>query len=160
MTELWLLLAGPATGLLGSLIGAGVQLLEHRQRLAELDAQHRHELELQRLNVAARGQELEQEALIAQSAAHAQAMAASYRHDASAGPVYRWVASALRLVRPLLTVGLIGLVGGMYFVGLPDDVTLDGRSIREHITLTVLYMAEVAVTWWFADRARDRGRRQ
>ena len=153
MSGLLTMILGPVTGLAGSLLGAGVKWLEHRQRMAELDRQQAHELRLQKLNIEARGQELEQEALIAQTQAHADAMAASYRHDASAGQTYPWVASILRLMRPLFTLLLIGLAGAIYFAALPGD-EVEGRPLREHVALTVLYLAEVAVTWWFADRAR------
>ncbi len=153
MSGLLTLVIGPLTGLLGSGLGTVVKWLEHRQRMAELERQQAHELRLQELNIQARGQELEQEALIAQTQAHADAMAASYRHDASAGPAHRWVASLLRLMRPLFTLLLLALAGAIYFHALPGDL-VDGAPVREHVTLTVLYLAEVAVTWWFADRAR------
>ena len=147
------MLLGPLTGIAGSAIGTLTKWLEHRQRMAELDRQQAHELKLQQLNIQARGQELEQEALIAQTQAHADAMAASYRHDASAGQTHKWVASALRLMRPLFTLILIVLAGVIYFFASPVDL-VDGKSVREHVALTVIYLAEVAVTWWFADRAR------
>ena len=63
MSGLLTMILGPVTGLVGSLLGAGVKWLEHRQRMAELDRQQAHELRLQKLNIEARGQELEQEAL-------------------------------------------------------------------------------------------------
>ena len=154
MSGLFTLIAGPVTGLLGSAFGTLTKWLEHRQRMAELDRQQAHELRLQELNIQARGQELEQEALIAQTQAHADAMAASYRHDASAGQTHKWVASALRLMRPLFTLLLISLAGAIYFFALPGDA-VEGKPLREHVALTVLYLAEVAVTWWFADRARS-----
>ena len=153
MSGLLTLILGPLTGLAGSAFGAFTKWLEHRQRMAELERQQAHELRLQELNIQARGQELEQEALIAQTQAHADAMAASYRHDASAGPTHKWVASALRLMRPLFTLLLIVLAGAIFFYAQPGDV-VEGKPVREHVTLTVLYLAEVAVTWWFADRAR------
>lgn len=153
MSGVLTMLLGPITGIAGSTIGTLTKWLEHRQRMAELERQQAHEIRLQELNIQARGQELEQEALIAQTQAHADAMAASYRHDASAGQTHKWVASALRLMRPLFTLLLIVLAGAIYFFAQAEDA-VEGKPLREHVALTVLYLTEVAVTWWFADRAR------
>lgn len=149
------LIAGPVTGLAGSLLGGAVRYFERRQRIEELKIEHAHELRLQELAAKTRGEELENERLIAQAEADAASLRASYRHDASAGPAHAWVASALRLVRPVLTLGLIAVGAAIYFEAGPLD-TIEGRSVREHTALTLLYLAEVAVTWWFADRARGR----
>ncbi len=155
MGALLTMIAGPATGLLGSLAGGAVRYFERRQRIREMEIEHAHELRLQELNLKARGEELENERLIARAEADAASLRASYRHDASAGPAHRWVASALRLVRPALTLGLVAVGAAIYFASGPADM-IEGRTVREHTALTLLYLAEVAVTWWFADRARGR----
>ena len=62
-----------------------------------------------------------------------------------AGTSYIWVANILRLVRPTLTLGLIVLVGILYF-----SADIGGRATIE---ASVIYMTSSSVLWWFGDRA-------
>ncbi|HKJ74551.1 MAG TPA: hypothetical protein VKA19_10580 [Alphaproteobacteria bacterium] len=151
------LFAGPFAGILGSIISGFVSYFERKQEIEADKARYAHELKLQEMNIAARGQEMEHEADIAQMHADTQMLSDSYIHDASYGEVYTWAATALRFVRPVLTIGLIALVwwiyntvadGGLITIG---DETM---TVREKIVASVLFMAEAALTWWFADRRR------
>jgi len=143
------LVGGPITGLLGSAFGIFGKWMEARERRRDRELEMAHELKLQQLNIQARGQELEQESLIAERQAAADMLTASYRHDASFGQADRWVVDTLRLMRPLFTITLIVMTGIIFFK------TADGE-LQRRIVATVLYMTEVALTWWFADRARER----
>jgi len=143
------LIGGPITGLLGSAFGIFGKWMEARERRKDRELEQAHELKLQQLNIQARGQELEQESLIAERQASADMLAASYRHDASFGEAHRWVVDVLRLMRPLFTIMLIMLTGIIFWKAS------DGAA-QHKIIATILYMTEVALTWWFADRARER----
>ena len=59
------------------------------------------------------------------------------------------------LTRPLLTFGLVGLVGAIYFLLGAEDTHAD--LLRPRIIETVLYVATAAVLWWLAaDREAPR----
>ena len=64
----------------------------------------------------------------------------------SAGISYPWVAAVLRLVRPVLTMSLIGLMLFVY-------IRISDLAQQEAIIQAVIYMASTAVLWWFGDRA-------
>lgn len=152
------LFAGPFAGILGSIISAGTSYFERKQKAEERAAEMAHEVKLQEMNIAARGQEMENEALIAHTNAVAQQLEASYGHDASYGPVSASAATVLRFVRPALTFLLIGLVALIYFT-MPEAQIVDdsgaARDIGELIVLKVMFLAEASVTWWFLDRRRS-----
>jgi hypothetical protein len=151
------LFAGPFAGILGSLISAGTSFFERKQKMEERAAEMAQEIKLQEMNIAARGQEMENEALIAHTNAVAQQLEASYQHDASYGPVGQTAATVLRFVRPALTFLLIGLVALIYFT-MPDAQIVDdvgvATSLGEMVVLKVLFLAEAATVWWFLDRRR------
>jgi len=140
------LLMGPATGLLGSLFGGVMKYFEKKQEMEAQAIKQAHEVTLLQMNIAARGEEMENEAMIAQVAATADMVSASYQHDASYGTSNPWINGALRMIRPILTIGLIALTTLIFLKA--------NEAEQSKIILTVLYMTEVAVTWWFADRAR------
>lgn len=148
------LFAGPLTGLLGSIFGAVMKSIERKQQLEADKEKYAHERGLLEMNIAARGQEMESEAMIAQMEAMAKMVAGSYQHDTNYGPVSQGAATALRFVRPGLTLLLFLLVTAMYFSVTSIE---DGSeyTLQQQIVMTVLYLFEVAFTWWFADRARE-----
>lgn len=149
------LLAGPVLGLLGSWAGAIVRYFEKKQEIEAQKLRQDHELALTRLNIEARGREMENEAWLAQVHATAEMVKSSYEHDASYGPVSRAAALYLRWVRPALTFLLLVLVAAMFFFA-GEPYRIEGMTIQERIVVSTLMMAEAAVTWWFADRTRDR----
>jgi hypothetical protein len=143
---------GGGTGLLGSIFGklAGgiADYFATKQKIELAGIQNGHELELLDRQIAGKKAETEAEVAIVASKAAGAARMASYEHDASYGRPYRWVVSALRMVRPSLTVALIG--GAIYvYAGLSGD----GRA---DIGNQIVYMAGMAVAWWFGDRGPSK----
>lgn len=147
------LFAGPAVGLFGSLISGVMGFFERKQQLEHDKAKWSHETTLQELNISARSQELESEDRIAQTAMIAETLKGSYEHDASYGKPSQGAANVLRFVRPLLAFTLLALVGWFWF-SVPMMEVGDDLTLREAIVLKTLFLAEVAVTWFFADRRR------
>lgn len=151
------LIGGPIVGIFGSLISGFMSIYERKQKLDERREEMSHELKLQEMNINARGKELESEALIAHTQAVAESLAASYQHDASYGPIGQIAATVLRFVRPALTFLLLGLVGSIYFtmpegkIAQPDGVV---TTLGEMVIFKIMFLSEVAVTWWFLDRRR------
>jgi hypothetical protein len=140
---------GGATGIIGSIIGKVFGFVEawqeekkeqrtHERTLAMLEVQHKH-----------RSADLENERLIVQEEQDGKIKNASYLHDRSAGLSYPWVAAILRLIRPVLTIGLIIILWLIY------KTTTDVAQ-QEEIVLSVIYMSSTAVLWWFGDRAMKR----
>lgn len=153
------LLAGPATGLAGSLLsnlfGGIAGFFKRKQEIEAQKLQQAHEIKLLQLNISARGQEMENEQMIAQTEALSSMLTASYQHDASYGPVSPTVAAVLRFVRPVLTLLLILLTAAIYFTvadGASITIGDDTMTIQQKVTTSVLFMTEMAFSWWFADR--------
>lgn len=152
------LLGGPIVGVLGSAISAGVGYFERKQKIEEKKLDYAQETKLQEMNIAARSAEMESEAAIAHTAAVSKSLEASYKHDASYGLVGETAATVLRFVRPALTVFLLLLVTVIYFT-LPEAkvVGVDGvaTTVGEMVILKIMFLSEVALTWWFVDRRKS-----
>ena len=146
------LLSGPfggfASGIIGSGLGAITDYFKNKQDMQQMQLKHDHEARLLKMNIEARGSEMENEALIAQVDAAKEMVTGSYQHDASYGQASKGVVNILKLIRPSLTFFLLVLVGVIYFKATASE-QLD-------IIATVTYLSEVAVTWWFGDRARGK----
>ena len=144
------LLSGGATGLLGTGLGFVMRYFGDKQK-------HANEIELRRLEMDMIAAEAAAAASIEARRAESEESRASWEAlSNSYQAVQRWSAGDSRwlvmvdvvrgLVRPSLTVWLCLLVAAIYF-------TADDPDIRARIVITVLYLATVAVTWWFGERA-------
>jgi len=138
-----LIFGGGATGLLGTFVNRAFGYAEKQRDYA-------HEIKLQDLAMKQRGMELEKEAEIAESAAAATIRSDSYKHDLAAGNTSKWVNNLLRLVRPVLTLFLVGLVAGIWW-SLGEE-----NELADQIVAGVLYLTTTAITWWFGDRCPTR----
>ncbi len=162
MTELLIsLLTGSATGVLGTLLSAGLGFFQKRQ-------DHRQEIELRRLDIELAQTEAEAAgriaAIEAESGEQQAAMAAleeSYREAARrwSRPDDGWLmqlVDAIRgLTRPGLTLLFVGLTGAIWFTLTPDDA-----DIRQRIVMTVLSLTTTCVVWWFGGRMADKAARR
>lgn len=146
------IVSGGATGIIGSVVGGIFKFMERREDRAQTALTHAHELELQKLQIAARDAETENELAIANAQTSREQLLASYAHDQSAGTGYNWVSAVLRLVRPVLTFALIGLTAAIYFQ-LNTDAVIEGLAMKAYIINTIVYTTSAAVLWWFGDRA-------
>ena len=132
---------GVIAGGLGSWVGKVIGIYERKQTFA-------HEIHLLEMQMKAQRAETESELAIAREDAFASMREASYVHDASVTAGSASVNNALRLVRPFLTIMLIGLVCAIWMTIAKDDVVL-----QHQIVDGVLFMASTALAWWFGDRA-------
>ena len=150
-------LLGPVTGLVGSAVTSWFKEREAKAALEAKKLDQAHELVLLDKHAAIRGVEMENERAIAEVDAMARGVAASYQHDmASAGKSYAWAEAIKTLTRPVLTLLLIALSAAIYFT--IDPLVSSINDMQQHIVYSVLFLTEVAVTWWFADRARASSR--
>jgi len=138
-------LTGGATGVIGSVIGKAFSFVDAWQEEKKAEKDHGRTIEMLRVKNESGTEEKEREMAVAEANADANMRMASYQHDAMAGTSSIWVANLLRLVRPVLTLGLIILVGILYF-----SADMGGRATIE---ASVIYMTSSAVLWWFGDRA-------
>ena len=140
-------LTGGATGIVGSLIGTAGRFLEKRQQLKQIKLEFDQELSLQQLQMSARKHELESEHAIVQVKADSDIKTASYAHDASYGAASPVIASILRFVRPVLTFGLLGFTGYIFFS------VSENPEISREISNQIMFLTTTAVAWWFGDRS-------
>lgn len=132
---------GVLSGGLGSWINKVIGIYEK-------DQDYKHEYRLHELQMQARQAETENELAIVQEESFATMREASYEHDIVVGQTSLWVNNTLRMVRPVLTVFLIFLVGAIWFSIADGDAALQTQIVEG-----VLFMASVALAWWFGDRA-------
>jgi hypothetical protein len=138
-------IGGPLFGVVGSIVTNVLGAITEARRQA---SEYAHIEKMTELNAKFKAEEMEHDRAKTELVTDAKMLAASYRHDASYGAVAPWAATALRFVRPLLTFLLIGMVIWFFAAG---DVG------REMIVSKTLFLAEMALTWWFVDR-RVKGR--
>ena len=150
-------LSGGATGLIGTVISGGMKFFENKQK-------HAHELAVMELEM----QQMDKEAEIAKdikeldmegkdrTAAWA-ALEASYKESTarmSSGdhPALVWVDVIRGLMRPAITLGLLLMIGIIYFTKASELAGPDGTPMTVFIIQTVLYVGTTAVLWWFGTR--------
>lgn len=139
-------LTGGATGILGSILGKLFSFADAWIAEKKATADHERTKDMHRLQAELRSKELENELTIVEAQVSGELRTASYAHDRSIAIGYPWVGAVLRMVRPILTVGLIILVWYIYYT------TLD-LGLQAEITASSIYMCSTAVLWWFGDRA-------
>lgn len=167
MTDLILsVLTGGATGIIGTVASGLLGFFNQRQKQS-------HELALRRLDNetmdkeaawAVRQEEVRAEGV--ETAAEWEGLKASYAEASvrwSQGmPLTRGQSWAMVMVdvvrglmRPVLTTGLVVMVGITYY---HTDGT-EGIQLEERIVATILYLATAAVLWWFGSRQVDKALR-
>lgn len=140
LTDIASAAAGGLTGLLGSVVGRVAGYFEEKQKTKRLQIELDHELKLQDMQLKDKQAEREHEAEIVFDGNATESLIGSYEHDSS------YNGSALRWVRPVLTLLLIGLTFWVYD-SLPDQTS------KADIGSQIVYLTTVAISWWFADRS-------
>ncbi len=150
-------LSGGATGLIGTVISGGMKFFENKQK-------HAHELAIMDMEIKQMGveaqiakdiKELDMEGK--DRAAAWSALEASYKESTtrmSSGdhPALVWVDVIRGLMRPVITIGLLVLIGVIYFTAAASLAAPDGTPMTVFIIQTVLYVGTTAVLWWFGTR--------
>ena len=146
MDMIFSVLTGGATGILGSVLGKVFNFADVFIKEKKAKGEHERTIEMHRLQSELRADELESELAIVQEQSAGAAQVASYAMMTGVEVPYPWVAAILRLMRPLLTVMLVGIV--WYIYASSNDL-----AQQETIIQSVIYMSSTAVLWWFGDRA-------
>lgn len=142
-------LFGAGTGGLGVILGGIGKAFTWWAEAKEKQAEHERVLELTRLNAEIRMNEAEFEREVRLDEIAGRLREASYSHDTGTGKASKWVINILRLVRPALTLALVGLLAYVY-------MTIADQLTQQEIVNSVIFMATSAVTWWFGDRMTAR----
>ena len=146
MDMIFSVLTGGATGILGSVLGKAFNFVDMYVEERKAEGEHERTMEMHRLQSELRADELENERAIVEEESAGAARVASYSMMTGVEVPYPWVAACLRLMRPLLTVMLVGIVWYIY-------ATSNDLAQQETIIQSVIYMSSTAVLWWFGDRA-------
>lgn len=136
---------GAVTGIFGSLITSGIKIWEKKLALQEMEAKHKHEINLLQEQAKIRASEMEHESVLADLKAWMETRTASYTHDAG------YTDSKLQWVRPGITGLLYGLVG-LFWFNIGDIVTPEGLSMKNMVVFAIVDYAGMATAWWFGDR--------
>jgi hypothetical protein len=150
-------LTGGATGLIGTVISGGMKFFENKQK-------HGHELAIMEMEIKQMGVEAQIAKDVAElemegkdrTAAWA-ALEASYKESTSRMSTgdSGWLVAVdvvRGLMRPVITLGLLIMIGAIYFTVAVDLVGPDGTPMRVFIINIVLYVGTTAVLWWFGTR--------
>lgn len=150
-------LTGGATGLIGTVISGGMKFFENKQK-------HGHELAIMEMEIKQMGVEAQIAKDVAElemegkdrTAAWA-ALEASYKESTSrmstGESAWLVMVDVVRgLMRPVITLGLLIMIGAIYFTVAVDLVGPDGTPMTVFIINTVLYVGTTAVLWWFGTR--------
>ena len=145
------ILAGGATGLIGTIVSAIVGYMERRQR-------HKHEMELRQLDIEI----VKMESISAEKVAAIKAEPQEPAPEPSApyqSPGSRWsegnskwllaVDVVRGLLRPVATIGALGGVGWIYYNFAP---VVPSEEMGLRVVDTILYIATTTTLWWFGTR--------
>lgn len=144
--------SGGATGLIGSVLSGVVKFFTDRQNQSHELA--KMEMELKHMDkeaaIAKQMKAMEMEGI--ESAAAWKGLEASYRQASKRWSTGNsgWIIAVdvvRGMMRPLLTLALVGLTTGIYFT-----LGEESMNLRERIIATILYLTALALSWWFADR--------
>jgi len=141
---------GGVFGLIGTVAGRIAGVFERRQEQAHEQARWAHQLRFAEMNQKARAQELAGEAALADASGSWQSLAASISADAALPSGYDWVSAVRSLTRPVLTLLLWLITGGVYLSAEPES--------QAAIVETTTFAATAATLWWFGDRSTRTGR--
>ena len=146
MDMIFSVLTGGATGILGSVLGKIFNFADVFIEEKKAKGEHERTMEMHRLQAELRADELENERAIVEEQSAGAARVAAYGMMTQVEIPYPWVAAILRLMRPTLTIMLVGIVWYVY-------ASSDDLAQQETIIQSVIYMSSTAVLWWFGDRA-------
>jgi|TARA_R110002096_G_scaffold221598_2_gene410465 hypothetical protein len=139
-------LTGGATGIFGSVISKGLSIWQFKEEVKSKKVDYEHETVLFELQLASRRSEMESEQAIVNVAAEKSVRVASYKHASNVGETSVWVNNVLRLVRPVLTLLMVGLTA---YVASNFEVVTQKELAAQIIAITSMCFA-----WWFGDRTK------
>ncbi len=145
-------IGGSGLGLIGAIAGKVFGWLELKEKAKVQQAENAHELALIQAQSQMRQAEMESELLISQVDADTKLRTAAYAHDSAMGTPHKWCSSVLRLVRPSITVFLLGLTTWIYW----KAYAMGEIDTLQMLADEVVFMTSLAITFWFGSRGVSR----
>ena len=140
--------SGGVLGMIGSMLGKGFGLIDKIQESKARQQAWEHERAMLELTQKYQRELADQAQQSAQKTADAKLRIASYSQDSAMGQGSVWVINLLRLVRPVLTLGLVGLTAMIWY----DTSNHELLTIHQDIASTIVFCTTAALSWWFGDR--------
>lgn len=137
--------SGGLLGLVGTLSSKAFNYVDRKQDMEAKAAEYEHELALIDKQAALKTIETENELAIARVAAENQLRVSSYGLNFESATGSAKVTDLLRLVRPVLTIGLVLLTAALW-------CTSEDKTIDQQIVDMILFCTASAITWWFGSR--------
>ncbi len=141
--------SGGAVGIVGSVINKGFSLVDRYQGVKLQQLKWQHDLTLLEMKQRFLHHKLQKEEAIANLNTTANLRSESYQHDTAIGQGSLWVINIIRLVRPILTLGLVTLTACIWY-----HLGNKSAALSQTIIETILFCTTAALTWWFGDRAK------
>lgn len=168
------LLGSFATGIFG-IANKHIERKSNQDKYKHTEALWTHEKELLTLQSQARVAETEQEVILATVEGSFRGLDASIKsQDVATANSYKWAASLLALVRPIITFILLFITVKAALAGLTATDLLSNFDLASDAVLTnvvndlytlidnnvalavVFELTSMAVAWWFGDRSFKR----
>lgn len=143
-------LSGGMFGLVGNIASKLLNRNDARNALAQKQAEWAHQTELLKLQMQSRQARSDQDSAAAPQEGTWNGLALSLKSEGAIGSSYRWVDAVRALVRPALTLGLVGVLATAFFAMSPADID------REYVIRSLVFAGVTAIVWWFGDRAPNR----
>ena len=153
-------------GILGAALGIGTKFLQERSLRKWKKAEWSHELTLLKLQADTRREETEAEIQVVAETSRGRALSQTHQAEAillSSDKLPPVIVSIRALWRPVLTASLFGIVVLLWFEltgllqGTSDTLAfLDMATVHDLLSVivnSVVFTANTAALWWFADRA-------
>lgn len=140
---------GGLFGLIGTALGRIAGYFERRQTMTHERERWGHEVQLLKLQQAAKAQETEAEIMLSEVEGSWHGLATSMQAEAAIGASYKWVDAVRGLTRPSLTL-LLWVIAALIWFGADPA----GQS---SIIETATFAATAATLWWFGDRGPRQG---
>lgn len=142
--------SGGILGVCGSLINKAFTLLQTMQQSKAKQQAWEHEKTMLELTQRYQLELAEKNIQLSQEQAASATQQASYQQDSHMGEGSLWVINILRLVRPVLTVGLIILTAMIW----QDTRLMPKSTLHQEIASAIIFATTAALSWWFGDRVR------
>lgn len=143
-------LGGGVFGLLGNAASKVVGIFEAREVFSQKKEEWSHDERMLDMQMKAKAAENAEALAVTAASGSWTGLSESLKAEGAISASYAWVNAVRALVRPVLTLGLCGVLSAAFFA-LPS-----GDAARADITQSLVFAAVTAVVWWFGDRMKGK----
>ncbi|HXM00890.1 MAG TPA: hypothetical protein VN932_13255 [Rhizomicrobium sp.] len=139
-------------GLVGNIAAKLLSRNDAQAALTQKQAEWAHQTDMLKLQMQSRQARSDQDAATVPAEDAWTGLIASLKSEGAIPSTYRWVDAVRALVRPALTLGLVGVLAAAFFAMSPADID------RDTVIRSLVFAGVTAIVWWFGDRAPTRPR--